>query len=116
MLERSATTVRVREPFVKWLQTLPDPVEDDISIEVLNSDPSVYLVYEMLDEESKPEILETFYQRIMNAEFSSWWTDTEDWPYIDTLAVFHEWFDISYSSFVEDLVEPVEGDNEDAEP
>ena len=94
MVNRSAIIVRAKEPFLNWIQSLPDQIEPDLTLESLNSDPNAYLVYEILDEESKMEILEMFYKKIFNSELESWWTDSEDWPYVDNLDEFHKWFDL----------------------
>ena len=113
MVNRSVIIVRAKEPFLNWIQSLPDQIEPDLTLESLNSDPNAYLVYEILDEESKMEILEMFYKKIFNSELESWWTDSEDWPYVDNLDEFHKWFDVSFCSFVDDLVEEEEPEEED---
>jgi hypothetical protein len=46
MVNRSALTVKVRQPFIEWLGSLPDSAET--TLEKVNHDSSIYLLPEYL--------------------------------------------------------------------
>lgn len=106
-INRSLVTVRVREPFVKWLESLPDPL--DLTIEEINEDCTAYLLPEYAYEDDTEELLEVYYDMIFDDQLTSWWEDPKDWPEERTLEVFDEWFDVEFHSMVIDCVdEPLE--------
>ncbi|MGR3178307.1 MAG: hypothetical protein ACUZ8E_09665 [Candidatus Anammoxibacter sp.] len=55
-INRSVVIVKVKEPFLDWLQSLPDPT--DITIDEINTDNSVYLLPEYEDDTDMFAILE----------------------------------------------------------
>ena len=106
MLNRSVLVIRVREPFLAWLQGLPDPNPDPgLTLELMNEDPSAYLVPPWEDEEDRGEILLQCFAMLFEAQLEGWWTQEDDWPTERGFETFLEWFDPQWCSMVEDLVD-----------
>ncbi|MDF7826718.1 hypothetical protein P4B35_22000 [Pontiellaceae bacterium B12227] len=103
MLNRSAITVKAKQPFMDWLGGLPDPVDSSVTLETVTEEQPVYLVPECIDPDMFPEMLTYYFDVIFEAELSGWWTDRKDWPQSRTVELFQEWFDIEFHSMVEDL-------------
>ncbi len=103
MLNRSAITVKAKQPFLDWLRGLPDPVDPSVTLKVVNEEQPVYLVPECIDPDMFSELLSYYFDVIFDAELSGWWVDQKDWPQSRTVELFQEWFDIEFHSMVEDL-------------
>ncbi len=105
MINRSAITVRAKEPFLKWLRGLPDPVGLETTLESVNREPHVYLLpeYAMLDEQE--ELLAEFFDLVFECQLDGWWRDETDWPIDRDLAMFKQWFDITFHSMIRDLTD-----------
>ena len=103
MINRSAVTVRAKQPFLDWLRQLPDPVGPEITLESINDDRTVYLLPEEGDDEEAGELLAQFFDIIFESELEAWWTGDSDWPPVTEFDVFKEWFDIEHHSVIEDL-------------
>ena len=104
MLNRSLLAVRVRQPFLDWLRNLPDPIDPEITLQVVNEDGSAYLLPSYDDEEERNELLRMGFDVIFEDQLASWWSDEADWPK-RSLEVFFEWFEVEWHSMVEDLVD-----------
>lgn len=104
MLNRSIIIIKAKEPFLRWLSSLPEP-ENNISLDEINYDNSVYLLpeYEMDDE--REDILADYYDIIFEDQLADWWTDSAIWPKTRDLSTFKEWFDIEFHSLILDLVD-----------
>ena len=104
MLNRSIIIIKAKEPFLSWLSSLPEP-ENNISLDEIDFDNSVYLLpeYEMDDE--REEILADYYDIIFEDQLAGWWTDSAIWPKTRDLSTFKEWFDIEFHSLILDLVD-----------
>jgi hypothetical protein len=108
MLNRCAVTIRLKQPFLDWLNSLPDPL--DLPLEMLNRDPPVYLLpfIDLLDQQDN--LLEDFHDLIFEGRLAGYWTNEGDWPEERTFEMFKAWFEFSFSSVIVDLVdgEPLE--------
>jgi len=104
MLNRSIIIIKAKEPFLSWLSSLPEP-ENNISLDEINFDSSVYLLpeYEMDDE--REDILADYYDIIFEDQLADWWTDSAIWPKTRDLSTFKEWFNIEFHSLILDLVD-----------
>lgn len=110
MLNRSLVIVKVKEPFQKWLQALPEPF--DATLEVLNQDPSCYLLPQYEDDSEREHLMGQIFDYIFEEQLYSYWTQESDWPSIRDLETFKQWFSLEFSSLVEDLVDlPLEDDD-----
>lgn len=103
MVNRGLVIAVAKEPFRKWLQSLPDPC--DVSLEKINEDLSAYLIPEFEDDGERDKALAKFFDRIFEDQLADWWTREEDWPQNRDLRTFREWFDLRFHSVVEDLVD-----------
>jgi hypothetical protein len=105
MINRSAIIVRAKEPFLQWLRQLPDPVGPDMTLASINEEPTVYLVpeYGYIDEQE--ELLAQAYGVIFENELGGWWTKEADWPKRRNLKLFLDWFEVTFHSLIEDLVD-----------
>jgi len=103
-INRSAILIKGTKKFQEYLiATIGDITSGDKGIEEMNSDPTIYLIPEIDDEEMKNEILEEFCKDILENELSGWITDKKLWPRKRDFALFKEWFDITFCSMVYDL-------------
>lgn len=102
-INRCAVTVRAKQPFLDWLEGLPDML--DMTLEEVNEDPSVYLLPEVDDLADQEDLLAGFYDLIFEEELVGWWTEEDDWPQVRTLGLFMEWFEVEFHSMIVDLVE-----------
>ncbi len=105
MLNRSAITVRAKQPFLDWLKQLPDPVEPDTTLENINKDSSVYLLPELAMDCDKKELLEQSWDIIFEMELEGWWEDESGLPQERDLDMFKKWFNIEFQPVIEDLVD-----------
>ena len=103
MLNRSAITVKAKQPFLDWLRNLPDPVDTSVTLREVNEEQPIYLVPECIDPDMFPELLSYYFDSIFDAELSGWWMDPKDWPQPRTLELFKEWFEIEFHLMVGDL-------------
>ena len=103
MINRCAVTVRAKQPFLDWLQGLPDML--DLTLNEVNEECSVFLLPEIDDLTQREALLEEFIELIFEEELSGWWTSDQDWPQDRNLELFRAWFDVEFHSVVHDLVE-----------
>ncbi len=105
MINRSAITIRAKQPFLEWLRGLPDPVGPEMTLANVNNEAHVYLLpqYGMIDEQK--ELLAQFFNIVFESELEGWWTVEEDWPIPRDLEQFKQWFDVEFHSIVEDLTD-----------
>jgi len=108
MLNRSAVTIRARQPFLDWLRSLPDL--PDLSLESINRDRSVYLLPEVDDMKEQEALIRKFFLVIFEGELGSWWMDDRRWPALRSLEAFREWFELEFHTVIRDLAgdEPME--------
>jgi len=113
MVNRCVLTVRLKQPFLDWLRSLPGML--DLTLEEVNDDPKVYLLPFIDDLSGQSELLEDFFGEIFDDQLAGYWTVEKDWPLVRTLEVFREWFDVEFHSTVDDLVddEPLEVDDDE---
>lgn len=102
-INRSILIVRVKEPFLHWLSSLPDPGE--YTLEDINRDQSAFLLPEYEDDRKKENIFKRYFKEIFEDQLSGWWTDPDAWPSKRDLKTFRKWFDVEFHSMVFDLVE-----------
>ena len=78
MVNRGLVIAVAKEPFRRWLQSLPEPCES--SLEVINEDRSAYLIPEFEDDNERDKVLKKLFDRIFEDQLADWWTKEEDWP------------------------------------
>jgi hypothetical protein len=105
MINRSAIVVRAKQPFLDWLLNLPDPVGPDMTLDLVNHEPHVYLLPEYGFGHERDELIDQFYDIVFETELAGWWTEEQGWPSNRTVEMFKQWFDVQFHSAVEDLVD-----------
>ena len=105
MVNRCAITVQAKQAFLDWLRSLPDPVSVEMTLELINNEPHVYLLPEYEDANEQDKLLRQFFDIVFEMELDGWWTVEGDWPQNRNLKMFSKWFDIEFHSVVEDLVD-----------
>jgi len=109
MLNRCVVTVRVKEPFMQWLKSLPDPT--DVSKGAVNKDNTAYLLPDLDYGVEQEDLLGRFYDLIFEEQLNGWWTEKKDWPIKRDLETFKNWFNVEFHSVVLDLVDaPLQDD------
>jgi len=103
-INRTVIVVQAKEPFLKWTQDLPDPLEG-LTLEQLHNDCHAYLfplwdTYDQLE-----DLLVDVYDIIFERELFSWHRDEREFPENRTFAMFCEWFDVKHHSVVIDLLD-----------
>lgn len=86
MLNRSVVIVRVKEPFLKWVKSLPNPT--DVSRNAINKDNTVYLLPDLEYDFEEDELLERFFDLIFEEQLNGWWTEKNGWPKKRDLGTF----------------------------
>ena len=103
MLNRSVAIIRGKEPFLKWVKSLPDSA--DVSIDIINQDNTAYLLPEIAYGFEEESLVERFYDLIFEEQLNGWWTEKNDWPKNRDRETFKKWFDVEFHSVVLDLVD-----------
>ena len=103
MLNRCVAIVSAKEPFVRWLRSLPEP--DDSTVDQVNEETTAYLLPDDWDDREEQELLANFYDLIFEDQLAGWWTESGDWPKRRDFTMFTRWFDVEFHSVVLDLVD-----------
>ena len=101
-INRTAIVVKPAQPFLDWLHRA-DPTSEDLSLDDLQSEPTIYLLPECGSEEEARECLEELCGRIFMEELDGWYRVASSWPKRRDLDAFERWFEWSYHSEVVDL-------------
>ena len=100
-VNRSSIVVKAKEPFRKWVYDLQAP--QDISLEYINEDSTIYLIQVFDDDRQRDRILKKIYTSVFEGQLNEWCTDRNLWPEKRTFAMFKKWFDVEFHAIVEDL-------------
>jgi hypothetical protein len=103
-INRNTAIIKPRQPFLDWLESVPDP-DLDVTLEELRQDCTAVLIPEADSEAESRNYIEGIYKEIFEMELNSWYQDRGLWPEEITLAMFRRWFDIEIHSEVVDLEE-----------
>jgi hypothetical protein len=100
-VNRAVLIVRPKQPFLDWLQSLPDPAETTLA--ELRADCTTFLIPEYVYETDLPDIIRKTFETIFAVELDAWWLDTDDWPDTTDFELFQAWFDVEVHSMVVNL-------------
>ena len=103
MLNRSALIVKVKQPFLDWLRSLPDPA--DTTLDQINRDNPAYLLPDYVYDSDQEDILAHYFDLIFEEQLAGWWRVEKDWPSHRDLDTFKKWFDVEFHSAIFDLVD-----------
>jgi hypothetical protein len=101
LTEKNAIAVRLKEPFLKWLENL----DETINIAEAESERSLYTIpgLVMFDEDTIEDYLRGHYREIFATELCGWYTDSGLWPKEASYEMFREWFEIEMVDAVYDI-------------
>jgi hypothetical protein len=105
-INRTAAIIKPKQPFVDWLNSLPD--DDHVyTLKELSADNLTFLIPEADSREGAIGYIRKKYNLIFEWELWGWVTADELWPAKRDWKAFMEWFEIEINSEVFDLVEGV---------
>ena len=103
-INRTVIVVKAKEPFLKWTQRLPDPLEG-LTLDRLHNDCHAYLFPLWDTHEEREALLAEVYDFLFVQELYGWHRDDREFPRNRTFAMFLEWFDVEFHSIVVDLLD-----------
>lgn len=102
-INRTAAIIKPKQPFVDWLNSLPD--DDHVySLEELSADSLAFLIPAVESRDEAMDYIRKRHNLIFDWELWGWVTVEEWWPAKRDWKVFREWFEIEISSELFDLV------------
>ena len=108
-VNRSAVTIRPKQPFVDWINSTPG--DDKYTIQQLSRERTVILLPEFQRPGDEMKHLKKICSEIFEHELFAWYMDDSTFPKKRDWKLFQEWFEIELSSEVSDMVdEDVEKD------
>jgi len=114
MLNRHLTVVRLKQPFVDWVNEAdPYPGGSRLTLKEVNEDLPTFLIHDYACEDLEGW-LEQHYETLFAELLEQWYVDDALWPQDITLQLFKTWCDVGIHSMVIDLVdEPLVDDQLD---
>jgi len=103
MLNRSAISVKLRQPFVDWINSVSDSGEEEVALDDVNQESTSYLIPELEEEEDLEKLIAERYLAILENELYSWEEDDSLWPDDMDRALFDEFIRIEPAFMVFDL-------------
>ncbi len=98
ILNRSAITVKAKQPFIDWANALTPELPMEINI---LGESKTYLTNPDFDNAEKH--IKKYFKQIFEEELEGVWLDENDWPSKRDFKTFCEWFDFEISDMVIDL-------------
>ncbi|MDW5376268.1 hypothetical protein R6258_04985 [Halomonas sp. HP20-15] len=111
LLNRSALSVKPTQAFVDWVNSLEPTVgEDDLTLDDVDSESTVYLIPEMDTPEALADYVRERHLDILENELRAWEEDTRQWPDSLNWALFERFVVVEHSYLALDLEddEPIE--------
>ena len=106
VVNRSALSVRPTQAFVDWINQLEATEgEDDLLLEDVERESTVYLIGEMDSEDAIHAYLRERYLDILENELRAWEEDVRLWPETLDWSLFEEFLQIEFSYLALDLEE-----------
>jgi len=114
MLNRNLLVVRLKQPFVDWVNEAdPYPEGTRMTLEEVNEDLPAFLIHDYACE-SQEEWLAQNYQPLFEELLEQWYVDETLWPQDLTLELFEAWCEVRIHDMIFDLVdEPLIDDDFD---
>lgn len=106
MWDRCALIVWARQPFVDWLNGLPDNEPGHVyTLSSVNDEPSLYLLPPYDYDEQVEELLKMVAPTVFVKQLEDWCTEPAWWPKDLKETKFNAWFRYEVTSVVQDLVD-----------
>ena len=103
-INRTAAIIEPKQPFVDWLNSLPDD-DHDYTLEELSADNLTFLIPEADSRDEAMDYVRKKHDLVFEWELWGWVTAKEWWPGKRNWKVFKEWFEIEINSEIFDLVD-----------
>lgn len=100
-LNRSAVTVKPKQPFVDWLRSA-DPTSGDIAAEAI-AEPTIYLLPASEDDEELAVYVRLASQSIFEDQLDAWYQVRSKWPADRGFEAFCRWFEFRADTLLLDL-------------
>ncbi|POA97091.1 hypothetical protein C2134_19105 [Chromobacterium sinusclupearum] len=104
-VDRAVAVIKPKQPFLDWLNQLPDTDMVDLSLDSLRSDCTAVLLPEFIEPEEGVAHIDEICEQLFKMELASWDEDESHWPQDLSLKAFWEWFDVEIHSMVLDSVD-----------
>ena len=101
VIDRGVAIIRPKQPFVDWINGLPD-AEMKVTLDDLRNDCLAVLISPFVSEEDAMEEIAELYAEIFTAELTDWCPEQTWWPQRRDLEAFRQWFDIEVHALVTD--------------
>ncbi|OLO06053.1 MULTISPECIES: hypothetical protein [Salinicola] len=109
LLNRSALSVKPTQAFVDWVNSLEPTVgEDDLTLDDIAGENTVYLIPEMDTPEALHGYIEERYYDILESELRAWEEDERQWPESLNWALFEAFLTLEHSYLAVDLDDEAE--------
>ena len=102
-INRQVAIIKPKEPYIKWINSLPD-LDAPLSFEELNNDCTAILLPDLDSDQESYKYLKKLYKKIFEIELDAWTTDVNSWPKKRTFSLFEKWFNIEFHSEVLDTL------------
>jgi len=104
LINRAIAIIKPRQPFLDWLNSLPDPL-DDLTLEELRLGSMAILIPDSENQAAAKKYIRTIYAHIFDMELDAWYHDTNLWPSKRDYRTFIDWFDVEIYEMVLDVLE-----------
>jgi hypothetical protein len=114
MLNRDLIIVRLKQPFVDWVNEAdPYPDGSHMTLEEVNEDLPAFLIHDFACEDIE-NWLKQCYRQLFEDILEHWYVDDTLWPQDITLDLFKAWCEVEVHGLIFDLVdEPLVDDEFD---
>jgi hypothetical protein len=102
MLNRTALTVSIAQPYIDWAKSLPDA---DHILPSMGGEKTVFLIQQIENDAQFETVLKKLYAQIFEFKLNSWCLDESLWPQNRTLTMFQDWLTVHYHTVVIDLLD-----------
>ena len=103
-INRSAVIIKPKQPFVDWLNSIPNE-KSDYTLERVSAENLVFLIPELYGPEESMGYVKKVYDQIFEFELFGWYTEENLWPQKRNWKMFQDWFSIEINSEVFDFVD-----------
>jgi len=103
-INRSAAVIKPKQPFLEWLNALPDG-DKALNLEDIQQDCTVLLLPEYGDNMQCLSYIKNHFKIIFENELDGFCIDSDYWPQKRDYKTFLRWFDIEIYSAIIDIVE-----------
>jgi hypothetical protein len=95
------------EKYIEWLQSVDPQYKEDDARAIREGEPTAYL-FEALDTGTQEEfdaLMERHWRDIAKEEFASWYDSPSEWPKLNTLTDFDQYFEVESVEVVLDAAD-----------